>query len=48
MYTFLEDFKTHGIKAQPYFVMTLFDELLFRKGKINIDIPLTDLRDNSC
>ena len=32
MYTYLEDFKKHGINAQPYFVMTMFDELLFHKG----------------
>jgi len=33
MYTYLEDFKRHGKNAQPYFVMTVFDELLFNKGK---------------
>ena len=32
MFTYLEDFKQHGANATPYFVMTLFEELLFKKG----------------
>ncbi|KRX06534.1 hypothetical protein PPERSA_05147 [Pseudocohnilembus persalinus] len=31
MYTFLEDFKNNQTNAQPYFVLTIFDELLDKK-----------------
>lgn len=39
LYTFLEDFKKHGTNAAPYFVLTLFDELLFQKGTLNFVVP---------
>ena len=34
LFTYLEDIKKKGVNAQPYFILTLFDELLNKKGKI--------------
>lgn len=34
LFTYLEDFKRHGSSAPPYFVLTLFPELLFQKGLV--------------
>ena len=36
MYCFLEDYKKHGTNATPYFILTLFDELLFQKELVLI------------
>lgn len=33
LFTFLEDYKRNPVGATPYFVVTLFDELLFSKRK---------------
>lgn len=33
MFTYLDDFKKSPETATPYFVLTLFDELLVKKGK---------------
>jgi len=30
----LDDYKKHGTHASPYFILTLFDELLFQKGLV--------------
>lgn len=32
IYTFLEDYKKDPNKANPYMVLTLYDELIYRKG----------------
>ena len=34
IYTFLDDFKKNPENSTPYLVVTLFDELLFKKGII--------------
>lgn len=34
LFTYLEDFKKSPETATPYFVLTMFDELLAKKGKI--------------
>ena len=34
MFTYLEDFKKKGTNAAPYLVLTMFDELLFKKGNL--------------
>ena len=34
MYTYLDDFKRLGANAAPYLIITMFDELLFKKGII--------------
>ena len=30
----MEEFKNYKKNASPYFILTLFDELLFKKGNI--------------
>ncbi len=32
IYTFLEDYKANPTNATPYLVITMFDELVFKKG----------------
>ncbi len=32
IYTFLEDYKANPSNATPYLVVTMFDELVFKKG----------------
>lgn len=34
IYTYLEDYKKDPSNATPYLVITMFDELVFKKGKI--------------
>ena len=32
LFTYLEDFKLKGAHASPYMILTIFDELLIKKG----------------
>lgn len=36
IYTFLEEYKKDPVNAQPYLVITFFNELLFKKGIVLI------------
>ena len=36
MFTYLEDYKKFGVNAQPFYVITMFDELITKKGIVLI------------
>lgn len=42
LFTFLEDFKKNPNQATPYFVLTLFDELILQKGLVLIRGDIID------